>query len=631
MQKISIFGPITEQLAEQVLAQIATLDRTEPLTVEINSDGGSVQAGVGLYAATIGWPGGLTTVVSGWALSIASLVFMAGSVRRIQPTSLFMVHAPWTGATGNANRLREQAEVLDRVAATMTAAYLRSGQPAAVVNKWLSGDDHWFTADETIAAGLATELVTAADVAPTPEFANAMACAIRIPSRLLPRIQAMNTTKPTNTDRESIAAAAVKAEGDRRASIAFSGQHAIAHAGMAELVKAMQNDPSVTETMANQRILAHLGAGAAPLAGGYRPDQSGDDRMRDFCAAATDVLLTRAGVKVAQPHPGARDIQRMSIVAMAEGLLSMRGSNPRDRTPSGVIQAAMTTDDFPGLLAATANKALATGYESAPIGHTLFTGVRDVPNFKPQTLVNLSEAPALEEVLEGAEYKSGAMQDSSTNFRVGTFGKILEISRQALVNDDLGALTSAPSAMGLAARRMEADKVFGMLTDGPNMRDGLPLFHAAHGNLGAAGALNIQNLAAGRAAMRKQKGIAGLGYLDPQPRFLIVPVALETLAEQLIASLFDPSKSNDTPNLEFIRGLTLVADPRLDAASGTAWYLAASPNQIDGILRVYLDGQQGPSIEEDVQFRRDVFGYKVRLDFGVGVIDHRALYKNPGA
>ncbi|MBA4214826.1 MAG: peptidase S14, partial [Polaromonas sp.] len=139
------------------------------------------------------------------------------------------------------------------------------------------------------------------------------------------------------------------------------------------------------------------------------------------------------------------------------------------------------------------------------------------------------------------------------------------------------------------------------------------------------------SLGLARAAMRKQKGIAGQGYLDPQPRYLIVPVALETLAEQLIASIVDPSKGNDTPNLQFIRNLTLVADPRLDASSATAWYLAASPNQIDGILRVYLDGQRQPTIIENTEFKRDVYGYKVRIDFGVGVIDHRALHKNPGA
>jgi hypothetical protein len=110
------------------------------------------------------------------------------------------------------------------------------------------------------------------------------------------------------------------------------------------------------------------------------------------------------------------------------------------------------------------------------------------------------------------------------------------------------------------------------------MSDGKTLFHTNHGNLASAGSkLTVENLGAARAAMRKQKGIKGLDFIDPTPRFLIVPVALETTAEELLSSLVNPARTNDTGNPEWIRGLTLAADPRLDAVSATAWYLAAHP------------------------------------------------------
>ncbi|MBK6386576.1 MAG: hypothetical protein IPF71_07035 [Rhodoferax sp.] len=72
------------------------------------------------------------------------------------------------------------------------------------------------------------------------------------------------------------------------------------------------------------------------------------------------------------------------------------------------------------------------GYNEAPSGHTLFTGERDVKDFKPQTLVNLSEAPALEEVPELSEYRHGHMIDGASTFKLATFGKVLSLSRQAL-------------------------------------------------------------------------------------------------------------------------------------------------------------------------------------------------------
>lgn len=632
MQQLTVFGPVTDATADQVRAQLAALDRSLPVLVTLNSDGGGVQAGVAIYNELLGWPGGVTTEVRGWALSIASLIFMAGSTRRVHATSLVMVHAPHVGTSGNAAELRQTADVLDTVAATMRAAYRRTGQKDQVIDTWLSGQqDHWFTAEEAIAAGLATELVAIDES--TTEFANAMASAVHIPHHIASRIATMTTPAalPTVPTRAAIEAAAVQAEAKRRADIRAIGEPFARHQGMPEFLAALENDTTVTAAQAGQRILAQLGRGVEPVAGGARVYTGTDERRAEFMSAATDVLLMRSGIKVAEPHPAARDIQRMGIVAMAESILSMGGADLRDRSAAGVIQAAFSTDDFPSLLGNTANKALALGYETAPVGHTLFTGERDVRDFKANTLINLSEAPALDDVPELGEYRAGAMQDSATTFQLATSGKIIEISRQALINDDLGALTSVPAAMGMAARRMEADKVFAMLVDNPEMRDGVPLFHADHGNLSTAAALSLSSLGLARAAMRKQKGIAGQGYLDPQPRYLIVPVALETLAEQLIASIVDPSKGNDTPNLQFIRNLTLVADPRLDASSATAWYLAASPNQIDGILRVYLDGQRQPTIIENTEFKRDVYGYKVRHDFGVGVIDHRALHKNPGA
>ena len=65
-----------------------------------------------------------------------------------------------------------------------------------------------------------------------------------------------------------------------------------------------------------------------------------------------------------------------------------------------------------------------------------------------------------------------------------------------------------------------------------------------------------------------------------------------------------------------IRTLSPIAEPRLDAASETASYLAASPNQIDTIEYAYLEGQQGAYIETRNAFDVDGVEIKCRLDFG---------------
>ena len=133
-----------------------------------------------------------------------------------------------------------------------------------------------------------------------------------------------------------------------------------------------------------------------------------------------------------------------------------------------------------------------------------------------------------------------------------------------------------------------------------------------------------------RAAMAKQTGLDKKTVLNVRPAFLIVPASLELKAEQLVAQNLVPAATSSVVP-QSIRTLAPISEPRLDAASETAWYLAASPNQIDTIEYAYLEGQQGAYIETRNGFDVDGVEIKCRLDFGAKAIDWRGLYKNPGA
>ena len=100
----------------------------------------------------------------------------------------------------------------------------------------------------------------------------------------------------------------------------------------------------------------------------------------------------------------------------------------------------------------------------------------------------------------------------------------------------------------------------------------------------------------------------------------------------VIAINASASRKSPAPSGPNVRNrLAPISEPRLDAASETAWYLAASPNQIDTIEYAYLEGQQGAYIETRNGFDVDGVEIKCRLDFGAKAIDWRGLYKNPGA
>ena len=205
------------------------------------------------------------------------------------------------------------------------------------------------------------------------------------------------------------------------------------------------------------------------------------------------------------------------------------------------------------------------------------------------------------------------------------------VMRQTLINDDLDAFTRIPAMYGNSIAQLESDVVWGIITSNPAMADGNALFHTTHKNLAGTGAaLAVDAVGAARAAMAKQTGLDKKTVLNVRPAFLIVPASLELKAEQLVAQNLVPAATSSVV-LQSIRTLAPISEPRLDAASETAWYLAASPNQIDTIEYAYLEGQQGAYIETRNGFDVDGVEIKCRLDFGAKAIDWRGLYKNPGA
>ena len=160
---------------------------------------------------------------------------------------------------------------------------------------------------------------------------------------------------------------------------------------------------------------------------------------------------------------------------------------------------------------------------------------------------------------------------------------------------------------------------------GPDMGDGKPLFHAGHGNLGTPAALSVASLAAGRLALRSQKSLDGKTPVNATPAFLVVGPALETLGEQLLATLAAATPADVNP---FSGGrLQLLVEPRL---TGKSWYLFATPGSRAVFEQAHLEAAPGPQVDSRLGW--DVLGvdYRVYIDFGCGAIDWRGAYFNPG-
>lgn len=329
------------------------------------------------------------------------------------------------------------------------------------------------------------------------------------------------------------------------------------------------------------------------------------------------------------PSNEAREFMHMRIVDMAKECLGARGVRTTFMAPHTVVQRALhTTSDFVELLTGAGNRTLRNGYASYQGGVVRICKQSTAPDFRAKQKLQLGEAPTLLAVNEAGEVKRGSMAEAKSSYSLATFARIFGITRQALVNDDLGAFVDLSGKLGRAAAEFVAGQLASKLTSNPVLADGVALFHATHANLGTAGAISITTLTEALKKMRLQTGLDGATVIDVTPKYLVVPAALEVVARQYVAQINATVASEVNP---FSAQLEVVVDPRLDASSATAWYLAADPGAIDTIEYSYLEGEEGPQLESRAGFDVEGVEMKVRLDFGSGVIDHRGLFKNAGA
>ncbi|MBQ4824152.1 Mu-like prophage major head subunit gpT family protein [Leisingera sp. HS039] len=326
----------------------------------------------------------------------------------------------------------------------------------------------------------------------------------------------------------------------------------------------------------------------------------------------------------------AREFYGMTTLDVARDCLTRAGQTVTGASASALITRALqSTSDYPLIFADTVNRSLMASYQAAPATLKMAAKRSTARDFRRKTKIQLGEGPTLEKVNEAGEFKSGAMAEAKESYAIDTFGRIVGFTRQALINDDIGALTDPASKLGMAANEFEAQFLVDLLEGnsgaGPDMDDGNPLFHADHGNVATAGVLNEGNLSLARLAMRKQKGLSGQ-RINVTPKFLVVPPELETSAEKLLASI-QPSKADDVN--PFSQKLQLLVEARLSSAQ--RWYVVADPATIEGLEYSYLQGEEGPQIETRAGFEVDGMEFKIRLDFGAAFLDWRSWLVNDGA
>lgn len=646
--EIYIYGNIGDKwdengvIAADLVRELAVLD-ADTITLRINSFGGSVPDGLAIFNALKRHKAAVDVQVDGVAISCAGYIAMAGDTVTMAENAMLMIHAPWGVAIGNSAELRDQADMLDKYAAAMATSYAaKSGKTIAEALALLTdGKDHWFTAAEAHAEGFADA------VGPAVAVAASLAKSYDL-TRFTTPPAAAGSTQEKVMPVENPAATPTALQQPFARSKEMNDQILAMFKPFASYdgVSAMQTeilaDPAITVEQAQARILAHLGKDAAPLTphGAHPRVETLEDETDKRRAATVSALLARAGLRDASgaairvdasnPYRGAK------LLDLARASLERAGIKAAGMNQMEVVAAAFTqsTSDFPILLENTMHKALQAAYAVQALTWQRFCNIGSVSDFRANNRYRVGSLSNLDSVGELGEFKNKTIPDGEkSSITASTKGNIINLSRQAVVNDDLGAFISLAASLGrAAARTVEAD-VYALLAQnaglGPTMSDTYTLFHANHNNISTGAAISMAALDVDRVTLASQRDVGGNDYLGLMADVLLVPLTLGGTARGIIGAEYDPDTTGKLQKPNIVRNLVrdVVDTPRL---SGTRRYLFANPSEAPVLEVAFLDGVQDPYLEVQDGFDVDGARYKVRLDFGVAAIDYRGAVTNAG-
>ena len=630
------------------------------VTLKVNSDGGHPSEGEAIRAALEAHPGKVTVVVTGNAHSAASLMIMSADVIRMSAGSLMLIHDPYTCDCGTAAKLRSTADELDMMAGVYAGVYAaRAGIPVDEVREIMRAET-MFTADAAVAAGFADEVMRE-PVTVTPDAAMCRDVALGAVSAALERARAAQMkfeagSGPSKTGQEP------KKDGVPTMAKPKTPEPVVTPEPVATSV--MQADPVADERARVSAIraiaapfMAHLGQEAL--------DHMIDDGTT--VAQAKDIIMSAAAA--AQPRTNARvEITRDETETRVEGMIGalMHRANPAmhkledaatefrglrlknlalhlggtqggfseiDTIRAGLrstalMSGALGVSDFAYITTEVMNRSLRAAYERRAATWRRISRQRSASDFRELHSVIAGGDFELKTVLENGEYLQSTVTDEGQGLKLAKYGRQINITFEAVVNDDMGVFERLPGEFSRAAGTLESKLAWGAIRSNATLGDKKPLFHVDHKNLGASGAITVANVGKGRKAMWEQRPAGATdkdAFIQVSPDLLFVPPALETTALQFVAAVTATKGADVNP---FGATLTPAVEPALGAAAGGSdsyWYLFAADLPV--LEHAFLDGYEAPTVMTKEGMNPDGVNMVARHIFAATPVEYRGAYR----
>ena len=311
------------------------------------------------------------------------------------------------------------------------------------------------------------------------------------------------------------------------------------------------------------------------------------------------------------------------------------------RDATGWLRAAFSTTSLPGILSNVANKMLLEGYNYVEDAWRKIAKIASVNDFKEHSRYRMTGGFKFEQVGPDGELKHGKVDEQRFGQKADTHGIMFALTRQMIINDDMGAFTDIPRQIGMGAAEAISDAVWGLWLSNPTQSDGKAFFHADHGNYftGADTVLSVSGLTDAEVNFGLQTKPNGRPLGIPAS-LLLVPLALKVPAEMLMKSLQlnetttankgKPSMNPHTGKYEVVSSVYL-SNGSFAGASSKAWYLLADPNRSPAIEVAFLNGVDRPTVEKtDADFNTLGIQFRGYIDFGVREQEYRAVSKMKG-
>lgn len=637
--------------AKQFISDLNALGDITHINLHINSPGGDVFEGIAIFNALKTHGASITVYVDGVAASMASVIAMVGNPVIMPENTFMMIHKPFGFTGGDAEDMRTYADLLDKVEAVLLPAYAqKTGKTTDEVAAMLA-DETWMSGAECLAHGFADQVTPAVkamaciqskrteEFKKMPESIRNMITpprnsATREPenkntaSQTQEQTTAQVATTVTTTNAPSADESSIRAQvlAEQKARVSGINELFGMFGGRYQTLQAScLSEPECSLEQAREKLLNEMGKEFSP-SNKNTPAHIYAGNGNFVGDGIRQALMARAGFEKTE-----RDnvYNGMTLREYARMSLTERGIGVSGYNPMQMVGAAFThsTSDFGNILLDVANKAILQGWEDAPETYEQWTRKGQLSDFKIAHRVGMGGFSALRQVREGAEYKYVTTGDKQATIALATYGELFSITRQAIINDDLNMLTDVPMKLGRAAKSTIADLVYAILTSNPKIStDNVSLFDKAkHANVLESAAMDVASLDKARQLMRVQK--EGERHLNIRPAFVLVPTAMESVANQVIRSSSVKGADINAGIINPVKDFaTVIAEPRLDDNSQTTFYLAASKGS-DTIEVAYLNGVNTPYIDQMEGFSVDGVTTKVRIDAGVAPVDHRGLVK----